>query len=238
MNAAQWFDGCEQPRSAALGPGVFETMRVRCGAVEELDRHLARLERGARALGFGVRGDERAEIERYLLAQGLWDCALRLALEPDARGVHCTLSARAPRSVGPEGVRLVLLEAVRLRYDPLCVHKRTQRGLYEFALAFAQGQGAFDAVLLDEAGALLECATANLHARIEGEWWSPGAPQGVLPGLEREKFLQQFGVWREVAVPREDLLRAEALCLSNRVLGVLPVAAIEGLWEGAPGRNK
>lgn len=226
MTVPAWFDGCVQPRADGLRCGVFETMRLRAGGILRLDSHLARLERGAHALGFALRGDERSELERYVQAHGLMDCALRLALEPGPDTVHLSIAARTPRSVPAEGVWLVPLDAPRLARDPLCIHKRTERGLYEFAHALAAGQGAFDAVLLDPEGNLVECATANLHALIDGQWWSPGAREGALPGLEREDFLGRCGPWREAAIPPGALRRAEAVVLTNSVLGEIPVHAI------------
>jgi branched-subunit amino acid aminotransferase/4-amino-4-deoxychorismate lyase len=232
VNAPDWIDGREQPRPDDCGPGVFETMRLVDGAVRRLDRHLARLERGARAHGFDLRGDEVLQMERYIRAHALREGVLRLALEPsaDAGRVHLSLAARAARSVPEAGVRLIVVQAPRLPLDPFCIHKRTRRGLYEHASAQARAQHAFDAILTDEAGHWVECATANLHVFAEGVWWSPGAPQGALPGLEREDFLARAGAYREQAVPPDLLPRVEAVCLTNSVLGTVKILTVEGHW--------
>ena len=232
MNAPDWLDGREQARPVDLGPGVFETMRLVDGRMRRLERHLARLERGARAHGFALRGDECEQLERYIAAHSLRDGVVRLALEPGAKGehVHISLSARAARSVPAEGVTLLLVDAPRLPLDPDCVHKRTRRGLYELALARARVEGAFDALLLDPTGQAVECATANLHARIDGLWWSPAGPQGALPGLEREEFLARVGPVREAAIPLSLLRQADAVRLTNSVLGEVEVSAIRGVW--------
>jgi branched-chain amino acid aminotransferase len=232
VNAPDWLDGREQARPVDLGPGVFETMRLVGGRVRRWERHLARLERGARAHGFDLRGDEVSQLERYIRAHGLREGVLRLALEPsaDARGVHLSLAARVARSVPEAGVRLIVVQAPRLSLDPFCIHKRTRRGLYEHASAQARAQDAFDAILTDEAGHWVECATANLHVFAEGIWWSPGAPQGALPGLEREDFLARAGMYKEQAVPPDLLPRVEAMCLTNSVLGTVKIQTVEGLW--------
>ncbi len=232
MNAPDWIDGREQPRPDDCGPGVFETMRLAEGLLRRLERHLARLERGARAHGFELRGDEREQLERYIAAHALRDGVVRLALEPGAKReqVHLSLSARAARCVPAEGATLLLVDAPRLPLDPDCVHKRTRRGVYELALARARAEGAFDALLLDGEGQAVECATANLHARIEGVWWSPGAPQGAFPGLEREDFLTRVGSAREAAIPLSLLQKAVAVRLTNSVLGEVEVSAIPGIW--------
>ena len=74
-------------RGFTLGDGVFETMRVRGGAVLRIERHLSRLRAGAAVLGLSPlpRNEDLADaITRTLAANGLTDAAVRL---PVTRGV-------------------------------------------------------------------------------------------------------------------------------------------------------
>lgn len=212
-----------------LGPGVFETLRVEQGRALEWERHHARLERGALALGLNLRGDETEQLQRYLTEFAIQTAAVRLALHPGLGQASLLLTARAIRSVPPAGVRLRAFPECVLEPDPLCLYKRTERGPYARAQAAALAHSVFDGLLTDGEGRWVECSTANLHARIGGEWWSPGASQGVLPGLFRERFLSQVGGWREAAISSADLQRASEVWITNSVLGAVRVAAIEGL---------
>jgi para-aminobenzoate synthetase / 4-amino-4-deoxychorismate lyase len=212
-----------------LGPGVFETLRVEQGRALEWQRHHARLKQGAQALGLRLRGDEALELERYLGDLAIQNCAVRLALHPGLEHSSLLLQARPIRAVPAAGVVLRAFPECVLEPDPLCIYKRTERELYDRAWAAAQAHGAFDGLLADSEGHWVECATANLHACIDGEWWSPGARQGVLPGLFRERFLSPLGSWREAAIPSALLRQASAIWITNSVLGAVRVARIEGL---------
>lgn len=229
MNYPTWCIGPSTTPASELAPGVFETLRVERGRALEWERHQARMQRGAMALGFCLRGDERAQLERYLSELAIQSAAVRVALHPGSSAAHLLLAARPIRKVPAEGVTLRAFPECVLQPDPLCLYKRTARGVYARAQAAALDHAVFDGLLADPQGRWVECSTANLHARIRGEWWSPGARQGVLPGLFRERFLDQRGAWHEAAISTADLRQASEVWITNSVLGAVRVAAIQGL---------
>lgn len=229
MNYPTWFIGASATPATEQAPGVFETLRVEQARALEWERHHARMQRGALALGFCLRGDETEQLERYLSELAIQNAAVRVALHPGLGAANLLLSARPIRTVPAEGVTLRAFPECVLKPDPLCLYKRSARGVYAHAQAAAMDHGVFDGLLADPQGRWVECSTANLHARIRGEWWSPGARQGVLPGLFRERLLGQWGAWREAAISTADLQQASEVWITNSVLGVVRVARIQGL---------
>ena len=209
---------------SALDPGfaLFETLyATREAGVRNLDRHLARLEASAAALDFVF---ERARIEVALGAQlaalpPATPSRLRLALHKDGR---LELAAAALDALPPGAVTVLLAE--RPLDDPqgLGAHKTTLRARYDEGLRAALAAGAFDTLFFDSAGRLTEGGRSNVFLLLDGEWRTPPAGRGVLPGTMRAALLEDPS-WaaREAELRVEDLLRAQRIVLTNALRGVV-----------------
>jgi len=216
---------------SALDPGfaLFETMyATREAGVRQLDRHLARLEASAAALDFVF---ERARVEAALGGQlaalpPATPSRLRLALHKDGR---LELAATALDALPPGAVTVLLAE--RPLDDPhgLGAHKTTLRARYDEGLRAALAAGAFDTLFFDSAGRLTEGGRSNVFLLLDGEWRTPPAGRGVLPGTMRAALLED-PAWaaREAELRVEDLLRAQRIVLTNALRG-----AVEARLEGA-----
>ena len=209
---------------SVLDPGfaLFETMHAtREAGVRNLDRHLARLEASAAALDFVF---ERASVEAALGGQlaalpPATPSRLRLALHKDGR-LELTAAALEALPPGPVTVRL----ADRPLDDPhgLGAHKTTLRARYDEGLRAALAAGAFDTLFFDSAGRLTEGGRSNVFVLLDGEWRTPPAGRGVLPGTMRAVLLEDPS-WaaREAELRVEDLLRAQRIVLTNALRGVV-----------------
>ena len=216
---------------SALDPGfaLFETMyATREAGVRQLDRHLARLEASAAALDFVF---ERARVEAALGGQlaalpPATPSRLRLALHKDGR---LELAATALDALPPGAVTVLLAE--RPLDDPhgLGAYKTTLRARYDEGLRAALAAGAFDTLFFDSAGRLTEGGRSNVFLLLDGEWRTPPAGRGVLPGTMRAALLED-PAWaaREAELRVEDLLRAQRIVLTNALRG-----AVEARLEGA-----
>ncbi|MFY8117134.1 MAG: chorismate-binding protein [Roseateles sp.] len=204
---------------AAAPVAALETLRLEQGTYARLELHLARLQRCARHFGLRWCGDcVRAYLDKLARehGEGLWRVRLTLSragkldsqvlpLAPTPEPVHLAL---APRPIASQGAAAEFIQ-----------HKTTRRELYE-ALAADKPAQAFDLILWNEAGELTEGSFGNIALEIEGQWLTPRAQAGLLPGVMREQLLAE-GRIREAHLSREDLARASRLAFFNSLRGWL-----------------
>lgn len=224
------FDECRLKARflTGLDPGfeLFETMRWEPGqGVRHLDRHLARLEHSAQALGFELdTATLRAALDTFARDAPPVVTRLRLALAHDGR-LSLTHAPLAPLAEGP--VRL-LVGAEPLPEDrPLSAHKTTLRRHYDAGVRAAESAGAFDTLFFDTAGRLVEGGRSNVFVRLDGRWWTPPLADGALPGVMRGVLLAD-PAWgaRERSLTRAELARAEGLVVCNALRGALPAELV------------
>lgn len=207
-----------------LDPGfeLFETMHATREGVRHLERHLARLARSARALGFAFDRDAVLAALRDALpalAPGQ-PSRLRLALAHDGR-LRLTHAPLAPLAGG--AVKLLIAGERLPDANPLAAYKTTLRRHYDAGVRAAESAGAFDTLFFTADGRLAEGGRSTLFARIDGRWWTPPLADGALPGVMREVLLED-PAWQAVerTLRREDLEAAQALVVCNALRGALP----------------
>ena len=200
-------------RGFTLGDGLFETMRVRQGAVLRLKAHLARLATGAGVLGLPLPAlDLAAALAATAEANALTEGALRLTLSrgtgprgvlPPAEPNPTLVITAAPLPAPAPPARLVIAQGTR-RNDrsPLAQVKSLNYLDNILARQEAARRGADDAVLLN----------------------TP-LSEGVLPGIMRAAVLADGAGERPLTA--EDLSRADEIFLTS-ALGIRSVAALEG----------
>jgi branched-chain amino acid aminotransferase len=110
-----------------------------------------------------------------------------------------------------------------------------KRGNYAdclYAADFARRRGAREALFVDAGGNVLEGATSNLFAVVDGTLVTPPAGDVVLAGILRGRVLRaarDLGLTvREGEIHRDELWGAEEVFLTNAVIGTLAVASLEG----------
>ena len=129
-------------------------------------------------------------------------------------------SSPLPPSAATVGV--VIATACLDSRDPLLRHKTTARSRYDAALA-CLAPGVFDAIFLNERGEVCEGGRSNLFVQLDGRLVTPPLSCGLLGGVMRRKLLEEGRAEERVLYPA-DLMRAEALFLSNAVRGLMPAA--------------
>ena len=185
------------------GYSVFTTLRTEGGRPLWLEDHLARLRRHAEALGLGYPGDEAF----------LQDLKALLAAFPQAPCLR---------------LRLTVGEGVRVHLTPSRVHPdlfpyKTGNYLpYRLALGEARRRGAFEGLLLDEKGHVVDGSRTSPLLFRKGTLY---LLEGGLEGLTREKVAEAA---RELGLKVERVhLRPEglegALLLAGSGVGLLPV---------------
>jgi 4-amino-4-deoxychorismate lyase len=109
--------------------------------------------------------------------------------------------------------------------DPLCSHKTMN---YTFNIlvkreALAQGHG--DAIILNERKEVTECSSANLLLLKGTALITPAGECGLLKGTTLQVLMDHVPV-REDRLTLRDIMRADALFVTNSIAGVLPVRKV------------
>lgn len=190
--------------------------------VRYVERHLARLEHSAMALGFRFDAEEVGRELELGVTHAAADVAsrLRLTLSHDGR-VEIT---SAPLTPAPAGRVDLLIELNPLREPrPLAAHKTTLREEYDQGTRRAETRAAFDALFFTADGRLVEGGRSNVFVQIDGRWWTPPLTDGALPGVMRSLLLEDPG-WGagERTLRLADLRRARSLIVCNALRGAVP----------------
>lgn len=232
-------------RGFLLGEAAFETMRVIDGEIRRWPRHTARLRGGLGFFGLPEPDFEDIAAAASSLARrnAVIDGVVRLTVGGGPHGGGVARSSRAettvlltlkPRPTPPAAVRLALLDGARR--GGLASERFKLAGYAECLAARRQAQasGADMAVLRGPDGRSPACAdSANLfwidaHDRV----FTPALSTGALPGTTRGAVIeaaQAAGLGIEEASPGAQTLHAAvAACVTNAVIGVAPVSAIDG----------
>jgi branched-subunit amino acid aminotransferase/4-amino-4-deoxychorismate lyase len=234
-----------QDRGLLLGDGLFETVLWREGELVLFDRHVDRLARSCMALGL-------PKPEAHRLETAARDAVTRAGIEGRAavrltwtaggsgRGldrpevIAPALIAKAS-SVAAAGapVRLTTVSVRRNEGSPASRLKTLAYLDNVLARAEARAAGTDDGLMLNNAGMIACAAAANLFW-FEGErLLTPALACGVLDGVMRGVIIDAAtgaGIAvEEVAAPRARLAAASGLFLTNSLVGIAPVASLDGV---------
>jgi len=240
------------------GDGVFEGMRVYSQRLFRCERHLDRLEIGARCLGLALPGGRDAiraltlaTAREYVRATREPDAYIRLVI---SRGVG-ELGVDPTNCPAPfvtcivDKIRLFSEEKLRSGISMITSSRRSpppdvrdprvkSLNYLNNALAKqeARRQGVDEALLLNAAGAVAEASVANVFAVRGGRLLTPPASDGALEGITRASVLEiaaQLGVPAEQrTLGRYDLIAADEVFLTGSGAKVVPVASLDGARIG------
>ncbi|MCI0498799.1 MAG: aminotransferase class IV [Planctomycetales bacterium] len=240
--------------SYLYGIGLFETMRAVGGRVFRLADHLERLHNSAALLAIAnsfTSEQMTAAIEQTLAANKLCEARLRLELsngpiQPDGTAKTHLLVTAAPFAPYPaeyyaKGIRVILTDFRQNPKDPYCGHKTTCYGPRLTALKNAHEKLAAEALWFTTENALAEGCVSNVFLVKEGMLYTPPVETPVLPGIARRTVLEiaqaQNIPCRQQPLHIGDLLGAEEVFLTNVIMEILPVTAVEArtIGTGKPG---
>lgn len=215
-----------------FGHGLFETIKVLRGRPVFFEEHVARLERGAKELGLSVSGELRARCQLVIDANGLEAGVLKLVVFRNDSGAGELILARTfvyPEANGSNGWSLKLFSDERV--GGAAAELKTLNYLKNSrARAAAKAEGFDEALFVSQTGVVLEGATTNVFLVKDGVAYTPALSAGILPGIARAVVLRELGEKsaREIAVTEVMLDRAEEIFVTNSLVGVMPVAKLEG----------
>jgi branched-subunit amino acid aminotransferase/4-amino-4-deoxychorismate lyase len=228
------------------GIGLFETMRAYRGSVFRAQRHIDRLVRSARSLGWSVipDPDELSEaIERVTSATEsdvarvrltVTTGSLRTGASDEPRLTVVTSAAPGgeyPAELYQKGVTLAISQCRQGSFDPIAGHKTTSYFGRLASLREAHRRGAFETLWLTLDDHAAEGAISSLFAVIDDELFTPPLETPILPGITRGAVLEiaeQRGMTtREEPLRVADLLEADEVFLTNSLMELMPVVRID-----------
>jgi para-aminobenzoate synthetase/4-amino-4-deoxychorismate lyase len=201
--------------------GVFDTLLVRDRHPVNLTAHLERLIASVRRL-YDVRVDGATLAARIGAESSSMDVA-RVRTSYDPRADRWEIVAEAIAAPALEPRRLTLR-----RWPPgLGAHKWSDRRLV------SDPADADDVLLVDDAGLLLECGTANVFVVLDDQVVTPPLDGRILPGTVRARVLERLRSDRvpvaERPVPATELASAIEIFTTSSIRGVQPVTGCEGV---------
>lgn len=198
---------------------LIETMGCTDG-IERLDRHVDRLLASAGYFGFAV--DPRVVLQRLdaVVSQKRDSERVRIRLLLSKDG---SVSVESTEPDVIEGIPSVVLAATPVdSSDRFLYHKTTRRESYRLEFEKARAAGHFDALFVNERGEVTEGSRTNVYAKLEGRVMTPPVSSGLLAGTLRAELLESRKVVERV-LSLDDLRNAEALYVSNSVIGLVEV---------------
>jgi branched-chain amino acid aminotransferase len=258
-----WINGELFPRAEAkvsvldsgfvLGDGVWEGLRVHKGKIAFLDRHLDRLEEGAKAL------DYELGLTREALTQALYD-TLKANDMLDGDGVHIRLMTtrglkatpyQDPRvtispativilpewktpdpAVAEKGLRLFTVH-VRRGYPDVQDQKLNSHSKINCITACIQATkaGADEALMLDPHGFVATCNSTHFFIVRKGEVWTStgdyclgGVTRGVILDICRQAGIPVF----EKNFTLTQVYSADEAFTTGTFAGLVPVTEVDG----------
>ena len=219
------------------GRGCYTSALLRAGKVRHEAQHLARLARGAAALGLGAFDADEARRAFAALSDaafGAGDGIVRLQLSRGADGQARLVGI--PREVGDDRPAWSAISATVVHPGALLAggHKLTHRLPQALAGDEASAAGCDEALLFDAEGRLVEGSRSNIVvATAQGSLVAPpdtrGAVTGIALGLLREALPElEPGDLRQ-----QDLATATLVLCVNAVRGARPVTVLDGKPVGA-----
>ena len=233
-------------RGFLYGDGLFETLRADMGRVHLLTEHLERLAASARAfrLPFPENIPWPERLAQVLTANGLTRGPARVKILltrgvapglglPEGRHPTLVIYAEAYTPPSPfayaAGWPVVVFPEGRSSF--VGRHKSLNYLFYLAARQFALDQGAKEALILEADGLVSEGAATSLIYLHQGHYYLP-ASASALPGVTVTvlgRGLAARGLSlkaRRTDVPQ--LKTSDGLWLANSLMGLMPVAAVNG----------
>lgn len=231
-------------RGLLLGDGLFETILAVDGDLVLFEPHIARMQAGCAALGLPAPDADGAQriCELALGDTGMTSgrAAVRLTLTAGSggRGLDRPTEPEphifAAVSAAPTPDPTIALLTSDIRRNPSSPGSRFKTLSYLDNVLARRQAAPGEALMLNTSGEIACAAAGNIFWIEDGCLFTPALDCGVLDGVMRRQVLNaapSHGLaTRESRLPPEVLQRAEAIFVTNSLIGVRPVSWIDGRY--------
>ncbi len=223
------------------GRGCYTSVRIAAGHARFADRHVRRLQRGARDLRLG-------EVEATAVRRALRELAE--AAFPDGEGIVRLQASRdgdghlhlvgVPRALEPEVAEWrAITSPFAHGGSPLSRgHKLSNRLTLALAADAAAEAGVDETLLFDLTRLLVEGYRSNLLiVTASGELATPRLAQGAVSGIARDVVIERVADVAERDIREDEISGAVEIIAVNSVRGARPIVRLDdkAVGNGRPG---
>jgi branched-chain amino acid aminotransferase len=228
-------------RSYRYGDGLFETMKVKNGAIQLAASHMERLFGGLSMLKMDVPAlvtkDKLTDIILELCEQNKCEALARVRLSV-SRGngglydedrklqylVECWPLNQSVNQVNENGLVIDIFPDAAKSTDRFSNLKSANFLVYSMAAVYAKEKKLNDCIVLNTYGRIADSTIANLFLVKGDTIFTPALSEGCVNGVMRKYLLASLAASNcqveETIVSAEDLLAADEVFLSNAVNGI------------------
>ncbi len=221
------------------GWGIFETMRACRQKIVYLDAHLKRLRQGAALISlkcpYQAAGLKKI-IRRVVEMNGLADCQVRVSLwkAKANSGILITAGKYTPYTGQKykSGFSACVSNYCQNAGAMLARLKNMNHLFYRLAGQEAGKKHCDEAIILNHQGCIAEASRSNIFFVKDNRLFTPALECGCLDGITRGVILDLAGK-QQIKVCQgnfklQDLYDSEEAFLTNSLMGVMPLASVEG----------
>jgi len=235
-------------RGLSYGDGFFSTIKVKRGEIQLWDLHLARLQKSAERLSF-PRFNWRAltqELQKFAkqcTKQEEMVIKIILSRGDGGRGyssngckhIDRIISAhpqpKAYKKWQHQGIAVIQCDyqlPMNKRIAGLKTLNRLDQVLIKQEI---ETKKAIDGIVCDNKDNVISASSANLFIHKDSQWYTPCLKNAGIEGVKRQQILnaaKQHGVVIiKTQLNKLDLLNADAICITNALMGIVPVIQYE-----------
>ncbi|MES9941304.1 MAG: aminodeoxychorismate lyase [Candidatus Thiodiazotropha sp. 6PLUC2] len=232
-------------RGLQYGDGLFETIAIQDGRPCLWQRHMRRLQKGESALGFPPIDKELLWQEAHKLCTGRQQGVLKIVLTrgsggrgyrpPDPCQPRRMLTTHPwpdyPQSWYDHGIVLRRCDTPISRQSRLAGIKHLNRLDQVLARAEWRDSAIVEGLMMDEMSNVISGTQSNIFLIKGDQLITPELSQAGIAGVVRELVLEFAGQYslhpQVIKVGLDDLKQADALFITNSILGLCPVARFE-----------
>jgi len=226
-----------QSSSLNFGVGLFETMRVTEGQIEFLEDHIERLFDSTHALNIEwtlSKEEVRDQVIQYVKTEDLSNCALKIVINEPSLVIMSHRANTYDANKYNAGFKLSISEVSRHSSNPIWRHKTTNYWTNKLVRNYLETNE--EAIFLNESGALMEGTISNVFLIHKDCVYTPDLSCGLLAGIMRRQVIdwcrQNKIIVEEKKLYREDLIEADAVFITNSLMGVMPIVQCIGMPKG------
>ncbi|VAX09788.1 Aminodeoxychorismate lyase [hydrothermal vent metagenome] len=231
-------------RGLQYGDGLFETIAVIAGQLSLWDQHIQRLQHGCERLGIASHSPEQLLAEAVAEIGQQQRCVLKIIITRGAGGrgylppegahsnriIYTSTWPDYPEDAGKKGVKIRICTSRLGNNSTLAQLKHLNRLEQIMARSEWSNPAIAEGLMLDYEGRVIEGTMSNLFIHKDGNLSTPDLSRCGVAGVMRERVMDiaaSSGAPVLVTdLSLENLFDADALFLTNSLIGVWPVRAI------------
>ncbi len=231
-----------EDRGFQYGDGLFETIAIRDGRYEYLDRHLMRMKKGCERLGLIWPGDmawlddihslgkQANGVLKLVLSRGVGGRGYVYDTEAKATRISLLYSLPEFDSHNISGVN-VRVCATPVSINPVLAGiKHLNRLDNVLARNESRDPAIAEGIMLDDQQHVIEGTMSNLFCVLDGELFTPSLARAGIQGITRNRIIELAELQgiqvHEIDISLGNFLDMEAIFMCNSLIGIWPVIRV------------